>query len=739
MQKPTDRSHADAEVARVVQLRHPEPHAVLGIHPDGDGVIIRALRPDAEKVIVLPDEGGGAQVPMTHRQGGVWEARVNGRKEVFTYRLEVHYPHNRVFTLRDPYAFLPTLGELDLHLIGEGRHERLWEKLGARPIHHGGQGGVAFSVWAPTADGVSVVGDFNGWDGRLHPMRRVGASGVWELFIPEVGVGARYKYEIRPSGGGPALLKADPMAFRSEVPPLTASVVHDLHRYNWHDQAWMEARAKQDPYTRPMSIYEVHLGSWKRMVEDSDRPLTYRELAHELADYCCHFGFTHVELLPVAEHPYGGSWGYQVTGYYAPTARYGHPDDLRYLIDHLHQKGIGVIVDWVPGHFPKDAHGLARFDGTAVYEHADPRQGTQPDWGTLVFNFGRNEVRNFLVANALFWLDEYHVDGLRVDAVASMLYLDYSRPAGGWVPNRWGGRENEEAIAFLRETNDAVRKLYPGVVTIAEESTAWPKVSQPTAEGGLGFHFKWNMGWMHDTLQYFSKDPVYRQHHHNQLTFGLLYAFSENFVLPLSHDEVVHGKGSLLGRMPGDEWQKFANLRSLFGWMWAHPGKKLLFMGGEFGQGPEWSEARSLHWHQTHHWGHGGVQTLTRALNSIYAAEPALHAQDTSPMGFQWLQADAREVNVFAFVRWAHGGKAHLVCVANLAPVARQAYRVGFPRAGGYVERLNTDAAEFGGAGVGNMGRVVAEEVPWDNQPASAEVTLPPLSVVWFCPEAEGA
>ncbi len=733
MQKPTERHVADAEVARVAELRHPDPHAVLGVHPDGDGLVIRCFRPEAEKVLVLPEDGG--RVELRHRHGGIWEGRVNGRKDVFRYLLEVHYPGGRMFQLRDPYAYLPTLGELDLHLVGEGRHERLWEKLGARLMHHGGAHGVAFSVWAPTAAGVSVVGDFNGWDGRLHAMRRMGASGVWELFVPDVGEGARYKFEIRPQGDGPPLLKADPMAFRTEVPPLTASVVHNLRGYEWKDAEWMAKRAKGNALTAPMSIYEVHLGSWKRIVEDGDRPMTYRELAHELADYCQHFGFTHVELLPVAEHPYGGSWGYQVTGYYAPTARFGHPDDLRYLIDHLHQRGIGVIVDWVPGHFPRDAHGLAQFDGTALYEHADPRQGTQPDWGTLVFNFGRNEVRNFLVANALFWLDEYHVDGLRVDAVASMLYLDYSRPAGGWVPNRWGGRENEEAIAFLRETNEAVRRLHPGAVTIAEESTAWPRVSHPVSEGGLGFHFKWNMGWMHDTLLYFGKDPVYRQHHHNQLTFGLLYAFSENFVLPLSHDEVVHGKGSLLGRMPGDEWQKFANLRALFAWMWAHPGKKLVFMGGEFGQGPEWNEARSLHWHQTGHWGHGGVQRLMRELNAIYAEEPALTEQDCTPMGFQWVQADAASVNTFAFVRWAKGGRSHLVCAANLSPVVREGYRIGFPRAGTYLERLNTDASDFGGAGIGNMGRIQAEEVPWDNQPASAVVTLPPLSVVWFTPE----
>ncbi|MBX5482185.1 MAG: 1,4-alpha-glucan branching protein GlgB [Myxococcaceae bacterium] len=733
MTKLSDPAEVERQIAALTELRHPDPHALLGIHPEGDGVVIRAFRPNAEKVVALPD--GGGRVELRHLSRGVFEGRVTNT-ELFRYRLEVTYPGNRVFTFRDPYSFLPTLGELDLHLIGEGRHERLWERLGAHPLHHHGVAGTAFAVWAPTAASVSVVGDFNGWDGRLHPMRRMGASGVWELFIPEVGEGTRYKFEIRPQHGGPFLLKADPLAFRTEVPPLTASVVHDLGHYPWGDASWLAQRAKRakDVYPHPFAIYELHLGSWRHVVEDAGRPLTYREIAPALADYVKQQGFTHVELLPIAEHPYGGSWGYQVTGYYAPTARYGHPDDLRYLIDYLHQHEIGVIVDWVPGHFPKDAHGLGRFDGTALYEHADPRQGTQPDWGTLVFNFGRNEVKNFLVANALFWIDQYHVDGLRVDAVASMLYLDYSRPPGQWIPNRSGGRENLEAIAFLREMNDAVRRLHPGVVTIAEESTAWPKVSQPISEGGLGFHFKWNMGWMHDTLLYFSKDPIHRRFHHNNLTFGLLYAFSEHFVLPLSHDEVVHGKGSLLAKMPGDEWQKFANLRALFGWMWSHPGKKLLFMGGEFGQGREWSEARSLDWHQLEHWGHRGLQKLVADLNRLYVTEPALFEQDDMPLGFQWLQADAAEVNVFAFVRWPKNGERHLVCAANLAPVPRERYRIGFPKAGPYVEALNTDAEDYGGSGMGNLGQVVATEVPWDGQPASAEVTLPPLSVVWFTP-----
>ncbi|NVI97440.1 1,4-alpha-glucan branching protein GlgB [Myxococcus sp. AM009] len=733
MRKPADKAQIDAELQRVVELRHPEPHSVLGIHPDGDGVVIRAFRPDAVAIHVLPESGG--RVAMTHRLGGVHEARINGKDQTFNYLLEVEYPGKRVFTLRDPYSFLPTLGEMDLYYAGEGRHERLWERMGAHLLHHNGVRGTSFAVWAPTAAGVSVVGDFNGWDGRLHAMRRMGSSGIWELFVPEVGEGTRYKFEIRPGQGGPNVLKADPFAFRTEVPPATASVVHDLARYTWGDAAWLEQRAqRRDVHHQPWSVYEVHLGSWRRVVEDGDRPMTYRELAPALAEYIKFTGFTHIELLPVAEHPYGGSWGYQVGGYYAPTARFGHPDDLRFFIDHMHQEGIGVLVDWVPGHFPRDLHALGQFDGTALYEHADPRKGAQPDWGTLVFNFGRNEVRNFLIANALFWIEEYHIDGLRVDAVASMLYLDYSRKQGEWIPNRWGGRENEEAIQFLRELNETVHRKHPGVVIIAEESTAWPKVSAPVSDGGLGFDYKWNMGWMHDTLSYFSKDPIYRQYHHNQLTFGLLYAFSEQFMLPLSHDEVVHGKGSLYGRMPGDPWQKRANLRSLFAWMWAHPGKKLVFMGGEFGQPAEWNHDKSLDWHLTHDAGHHGILQLVSDLNRIYRDMPALHDADGEPVGFQWLQPDSAAYNVFAFVRRARQPGRHVVCIANLSPTVREDYRVGFPLQGRYVELINTDAEQYGGSNLGNMGQIHTEPTGWDGQPASATLTLPPLSVLWFTP-----
>jgi 1,4-alpha-glucan branching enzyme len=548
-----------------------------------------------------------------------------------------------------------------------------------------------------------------------------------------VGEGTRYKFEIRPRSGGPRLLKADPYALRTEAPPLSASIVHDPSRYSWHDAAWIEARAKTDLRARPLSIYEVHLGSWRRVPEEGDRPLTFREAGPQLAAYVKEQGFTHVELLPVAEHPFGGSWGYQVTGYFAPTARYGHPDDFRAFVDEMHANGIGVIVDWVPAHFPTDPHALARFDGTALYEHEDPRQGAHPDWGTLVFNYGRNEVRNFLLASALFWIEQYHVDGLRVDAVASMLYRDYSRKPGEWVPNRYGGRENEEAIAFMKEMTERVHALHPGVAVIAEESTAFPKVTHPPRDGGLGFDFKWSLGWMHDTLHYFATDPVYRRWHHNELTFGLMYIFSEQFLLPLSHDEVVHGKGSLLGRMAGDDWQKFANLRALFGWMWAHPGKKLLFMGGEIAQRAEWNHDRSLDWHLLDAPAHAGVQRAVRDLNRLYSLRAALHDRDGDGRGFQWLQADSADVNVYAFLRISAGGDP-VACVANLSPVPRHAYRVGLPRAGEWSEILNTDARVYGGSGVGNHGRVVAEAVPADGQPASAPLTLPPLGVIWLAP-----
>ena len=624
------------------------------------------------------------------------------------------------------------VGELDLHLLGEGRHERLYEALGAHAVEVDGVPGTAFAAWAPNATAVSVVGDFNGWEPGAHELRPLGDTGVWAGFVPGIGDGERYKYALTTADGS-VRLKADPVAFAAEKPPETASIVH-RSKYRWHDDEWLEARAAADALRRPMSIYEVHLGSWRLNPLEGNRPLTYSELADELADYAADLGFTHVELLPVMQHPYAGSWGYQVTGYYAPQSTFGSPDDFRAFVDRLHGRGLGVLLDWVPAHFPRDEWALARFDGTALYEHDDPRRGAHPDWGTLVFNLGRTEVKNFLLANALFWTQELHIDGLRVDAVASMLYLDYSRRAGEWVPNAFGGNEDLEAVAFLKELNELVHRRVPGVVMAAEESTAWPGVSRPTYVGGLGFGFKWNMGWMHDTLAYFAQDPVYRRYHHHQLTFSLMYAFSENFVLPLSHDEVVHGKGSLLQKMPGDRWQQLANLRALYGYMWAHPGKKLLFMGGELAQEAEWSWERSLDWHLLERRDHAGVQSLVRDLNRVYRDEPALWEVDFDPSGFRWLEPNDAAANVLAFARLSADGARSVVCICNLSPVPRERYRVGLPAAGRWRAVVNTDAAEYGGSGVGNLGGVEAEPVPWHEQPFSAELTLPPLATVWLTP-----
>jgi 1,4-alpha-glucan branching enzyme len=715
-----------AEIERLVAGHHHDPHSVLGAHPSPGGVTIRALRPLAASVTaVLTD---GSRYPMAHRHQGVFEVTVpESAGPVPQYLLEVQYVDGEPQLQDDPYRHLPTLGELDLYLIGEGRHEQLWHALGARAA----ETGTAFAVWAPNARGVRLTGDFNFWDARAHPMRSLGGAGVWELFVPGVAPGSRYKYSIC-GPDGVWRDKADPMASLAETPPATASVVYKS-QYTWADDDWLEARARRQPLTNAMSVYEVHLGSW--------RPgLSYRQLAVELAAYVTDLGFTHVEFLPVAEHPFGGSWGYQVTSYYAPTSRFGSPDDFRFLVDTLHQAGIGVIVDWVPGHFPRDTWALAEFDGTALYEHSDPRLGTQPDWGTLVFNYGRSEVRNFLVANAIFWLEEFHVDGLRVDAVASMLYLDYSRRDGEWTPNIHGGRENLEAIAFLQEVNATCYKRVPGIMMIAEESTAWPGVSRPVHLGGLGFGFKWNMGWMNDTLDYMQHDPIHRQYHHGELTFSLVYAFSENFILPLSHDEVVHGKGSLLRKMPGDEWQQFANLRTLFGFMWAHPGKQLLFMGSEFGQGSEWSEQNGLDWWVLQFGGHSGVQRLIRDLNVAYRESPALWSQDSVPDGFSWIDANDAHGNVLSFLRF--GSQEHgvpvMACVANFSPMPHEDYRVGLPLAGRWREVLNTDAVGYGGSGLGNLGAVTAVPKPWHGRPASASIVVPPLSVLWLAPEEPG-
>ena len=708
-----------------------EPHRLLGAHADGDAAsIVRAWRPGAQRVTIRPERGAVAEAELVH-PAGVWAARVDAAPPL-RYEVETAWPDGNIHTVADPYGFLPTIGELDLHLAGEGRHEDLYDRLGAHVREVDGVAGTAFAVWAPAARSVSVVGDFNSWDGRLHPMRSLGSSGIWELFLPGVDEGMAYKYEIR-TQRGELRLKADPYARRAETPPQTASIV-ERSRHRWGDDEWVARRREALPHQQPVSIYEVHLGSWRRDPDDPERPLSYAQLGEELAAYAKDMGFTHVELLPVMAHPFSGSWGYQVTGYFAPDARHGTPDDLRAFVDRMHAEGIGVILDWVPAHFPKDDWALRRFDGTALYEHEDPRRGEHPDWGTLVFNFGRNEVRNFLLASALFWPREFHADGLRVDAVASMLYLDYSRKAGEWIPNVHGGREDLEAIAFLKELNETLFAREPGVISAAEESTAWPGVSRPTYLGGLGFGFKWNMGWMHDTLEFFSKDPIHRRYHHHQLTFSLMYAFSENFILPLSHDEVVHGKGSMLSKMPGDRWQKLANVRTLYAYMWAHPGKQLLFMGNELAQESEWSHERSLDWHLLEDPGHAGVQRLVRDLNRVYRDEPALWERDDDPEGFWWIEANDAHDSVLVFARQSLDGRV-LVCACNLTPVPREGYRVGLPRGGRWREVLNSDAHEYGGSGVGNGGSVEAEALPWHGQPVSAPVTLPPLGVLWLAPE----
>ncbi len=713
------------QLVALVAGEHHDPHSILGAHPTGGSVTIRTLRPMADRVTAVVGDG---RVDLQHEHGGVFVGVLPG-PDTPDYRLEVVHGDSTDL-VDDPYRYLPTLGEVDRHLISEGRHEQLWQVLGAHVRRYdAGSGtsaetvtGTSFAVWAPNASGIRLIGDFNHWDGRAHPMRSLGSSGVWELFVPGIGAGARYKFEVL-GRDGTWRQKADPMARSAEIPPATASVVVESD-YTWADEQWMTERAAAPAVNRPMSAYEVHLGSW--------RPgLSYRELAEQLVEYVSELGFTHVELMPVAEHPFGGSWGYQVSSYYAPTSRFGSPDDFRHLVDRLHQAGIGVIMDWVPAHFPKDEWALARFDGTQLYEHGDPSRGEHPEWGTLIFDFGRAEVRNFLVANACYWLEEFHIDGLRVDAVASMLYLDYSREPGEWSPNSYGGRENLEAAAFLQEMNATVYRRCPGAVTIAEESTAWPGVTRPTHLGGLGFGFKWNMGWMHDSLGYAGHDPIHRAYHHHQMTFSMMYAYSENYVLPLSHDEVVHGKGSLFGRMPGDRWQKLANLRAYFAFMWAHPGKQLVFMGGEFGQESEWAEGRALDWWLLEHPDHAGLSHLVADLNRVYAAEPSLWELDHDPTGFAWIDANDSANNVFSFVRYAADGSA-LACVSNFANAVHYDYRLGLPVAGRWSEVLNTDADAYTGSGVGNLGGVDAFEHPHHAMPASARLTLPPLATVWL-------
>ncbi len=716
-----------ADAAAVTEGRLDNPFSVLGPHYRGVSGRLVVFDPHAEAM-------AAGEVPLAPVPGhaGVFVGEVGPGPYVLRAR-----GGGREWTCEDPFRFGPVLGEIDEYLLGEGTHRRLWQALGAHVMEHEGVAGTHFAVWAPNARRVSVVGEFNAWDGRRAPMRARGATGVWEIFLPGVGEGAAYKYEIVGQDGRVQPLKADPVGFGSQHPPETASIVRDIAGYGWKDAEWMDVRAGRNARTAPTSIYEVHLGSWRRRAAEGNRHLSYKELAEELVGYAADMGFTHLELMPVSEHPFDGSWGYQPVGLFAPTIRHGPPHEFRDLVDAAHRAGLGVILDWVPGHFPVDAHGLGRFDGTALYEHADPREGYHPDWNTLIYNYGRREVANFLISNALYWLEEYHVDGLRVDAVASMLYRDYSRKEGEWVPNIHGGRENLEAIDLLRRTNSVVYGEVPGILTAAEESTSFPAVSQPVHDGGLGFGFKWNMGWMNDTLRYMAEAPIHRRWHHDKLTFGLVYAFSENFILPISHDEVVHGKGSMLGKMPGDEWEKFAGLRAYYGFMWGHPGKKLLFMGQEFGQASEWNHGAQLDWDAAGRPLNAGLARLVRDLNTLYRAEPALHVRDADAGGFAWLEVEAAAESVIAWARFGGEGDPPVAVAVNFTPVERR-WELGLPRAGHWREALNSDAAIYGGGNRGNMGGVTAVAEAHRGQPARATVTLPPLSAVFLVHEGDG-
>ena len=716
----------------LIEARHCDPFRILGIRLSNGKFVARVLRPDASEVAVLI-EGKGVKPQKLARvdECGLFEGEIAGFSEGMAYTLDLTGHDGRKWRERDAYSFQPVLGEVDIYLFNEGTHYDIHKKLGAHVKVIGDVPGVHFAVWAPSAQRVSVVGDFNNWDGRVHQMRKLVPSGVWEIFLPGVHEGAHYKFEIR-GAHGDVFLKTDPYAFFAQHGVETGCMVFDLGRYQWNDEEWMQTRPRIDSYNSPMSIYEVHIGSWQRIPEDGNRPLSYRELGDRLIPYVKEMGFTHIELMPVMEHPFDGSWGYQVVNYYAPTSRFGNPDEFRNFVDRCHQAGIGVILDWVPGHFPKDAHGLARYDGSCLFEHEDPRLGEHQDWGTLIFNYGRNEVKNFLIGNALFWLEEYHIDGLRVDAVASMLYLDYSRKAGEWIPNCFGGRENLEAIDFMKRCNEVCYERHPGVALIAEESTAWPGVSRPTYTGGLGFGFKWNMGWMNDSLRYISKEPIHRRYHQGEITFSMLYAFHEHFILVLSHDEVVHGKGSLINKMPGDDWQKFANCRMFLAWMWAHPGKKLIFQGIEFGQFSEWKHAFSLDWHLTEQHRNKGLSRLIQHLNWLYTHEPSFYELDDSYEGYEWIDFSDADNSVWSFMRKSCSGE-RIVFVVNATPVVREGYRVGVPQPGFYEEILNTDAETYGGSNVGNYGGVEAHEYwNWQNQPHSIEINLPPLSVIAF-------
>ena len=728
-----------SNVDLIISGDHSDPFAFLGMHQIDAGaakaIVVRAFIPGAEQVWVVEADGANHHAMQKVRDEGFFDFSFPDRQERFAYRLKATNRFGDTWEFHDPYSFLPLLSEFDLHLMAEGTHYRNYEKLGSHVRVVDGVRGVHFAVWAPNAKRVSVIGDFNQWDGRRHPMRLHSGAGIWEIFIPGLREETVYKFEIKWRRFGFITQKTDPYAFYFERRPKTGAIVYDINQFHWRDDQWMEQRKSKNGLDAPISIYEVHLGSWMRAPEEGNRYLTYRELAHKLVEYVKQMGYSHIELLPITEHPYGGSWGYQTVGYYAPTSRHGEPHEFAYFVDYCHRNGIGVILDWVPAHFPKDGHGLAYFDGTHLYEHSDPRKGEHQDWGTLIFNYGRNEVRNFLLGNALFWLEKYHIDGLRVDAVASMLYLDYSRKEGQWVPNIYGGRENLEAVDFIKKFNVLVHERHPGAITLAEESTAWPLVSRPTYDGGLGFDFKWNMGWMNDTLKYFAMDPINRKYHHGKLTFSLMYAFSENFVLPLSHDEVVHGKGALLDKMPGDAWKKFANLRAVYGYMYGHPGKKLLFMGGEFGQWAEWNHQRSLDWHLLGYDSHRQLLDYVRDLNHLYASEPSLYEVDFEYTGFQWIDFQDANGSTIAFQRKAKNPDDYLIFALNFTPVPRLGVRLGVPEAVFYKEVLNSDAWMYGGSNMGNSGGVIARAEEWAGWPCSIEVTLPPLAVVVLKPQ----
>jgi 1,4-alpha-glucan branching enzyme len=713
-------------VGRLLSASHDDPFAVLGPHKHGRTTWLTAIDPGADLLSAVID---GKEHPLDRVEGALFCGKIPGGKP---YRLRGRGLGGAEWDYEDAYRFGPVLTDLDEYLLGEGTHLTIWRALGAHMMVLDGVEGTHFAVWAPNAARVSVVGEFNAWDGRRHVMRRRGGTGVWEIFVPGAGEPQAYKYEIIGPFGERMPLKADPVGFGAQHPPETASLIRDIRGYGWQDDAWMATRAAKNRRDAPISVYEVHLGSWKRIWDQGGRPLSYREAANDLVNYVAGMGFTHIEFLPLSEYPFDGSWGYQPVGLFAPSVRFGPPHEFRTLVEAAHNAGLGVLLDWVPGHFPTDAHGLGRFDGTALYEHADPKEGFHQDWNTLIYNYGRSEVANFLVANALYWLDEYHVDGLRVDAVASMLYRDYSRKEGEWIPNRDGGRENYEAIALFKRMNSEAYGRHPGIMTVAEESTSFPKVSAPVDAGGLGFGFKWNMGWMNDTLRYVQKEPVHRKYHHHQMTFGLHYAFSENFLLPISHDEVVHGKGSMLEKMPGNWWEKFANLRAYYGFMWGHPGKKLLFMGCEFGQPSEWNHNQQVDWDAAQRPEHKGIANLVRDLNRLYRETPALHAKDCEADGFQWIEANDAEASVYAWVRRGNPGDAPCLVICNFTPVERRDIRMGVPDRGHWSEVLNTDAGHYGGGNRGNMGGRTAEETGSHGQQQSIVVTLPPLSTLVF-------